>query len=95
MRSNQNFLMSLCCVAAMCSLRVLDSVMTIWNHLGFTYVAIYGYEYAQAGREAFTLVKAVGLTPLVNMLMLQGVSLFGCAVRKSRIDSAIPCTVWS
>ena len=71
---------NLCCIALACALRLLEGLVVVWNHLGFTFVAIYGYDYQQAGREAYALVREVGLLPLVNMALLQGVCLFGCVV---------------
>lgn len=68
---SRNPIFNLLCVLAMCVSGFVENAMLIYNHLGFTFVAIYGYEYAQAGREAFALVKQVGLEPLVNMVLLQ------------------------
>ena len=67
----------LCGIALVCS-SFLERALLIFNHLAFTEIAIYGYEFQHAAKEAFKLLKQVGLLPIANMAMLQGIGWVAC-----------------
>ena len=52
----------------------------MFNHFAFTFIAIYGYSFADAGRATWQLLRQVGMMPLMNHYMIQGVCILGCIV---------------
>ena len=74
----QSFAAQLICAAAMFLSAQLERLLVLFNHLAFTQIAIYGFEYGHAAKESYRLLLQVGLLPLANLALMQGIGWFGC-----------------
>ena len=67
-----------CGSAAACCLRVLERLMEVFNHFAFTFIAVYGFNFADAGKATWQLFRQVGLLGLGNHCMIQFICFMGC-----------------
>jgi hypothetical protein len=76
----QNALSAVLCSLTLLLSSCLERTLLLFNHLAFTQIAIYGDEYGRAAKQAFALLQKVGLLPLANLALLQGIGWFSCII---------------
>ena len=76
----QNAFGAVLCGLALVLSSCLERMLLICNHLAFTQIAIYGDEYVRAARQAYELVQKVGLLPIANLALLQGIGWLSCTI---------------
>ena len=58
----------------------IERLMEWLNHYAFTQIAIYGYDFKGAAKATWRLLQDVGLMPMMNNTLVQGVCYFGCFI---------------
>ena len=58
----------------------IERLMEWLNHYAFTQIAIYGYDFKEAAKATWRLLQDVGLMPMMNNTLVQGVCYFGCFI---------------
>lgn len=76
----QNALGAVLCGIAMVLSSCVERLLFLFNHLAFTQIAIYGDEYGRAAKQAFEMLRRVGLLPIANLALLQGIGWLSCTI---------------
>jgi hypothetical protein len=63
-----------------CLLGCIESLLELFNKYAFTYCAVYGMNFCDAGRSVWELIKSKGITLVINEDLSGGVLMFGALV---------------